>query len=370
MDSKQGKFHKVFEKMGGIFDTDMLDGEAKKLYSNIRSKAYFAVNMLKGDYPNLPPITIDFIINNSLNAVVTKNDDEYYIGLNTGTCMLLLDIYNKMLSTDKILPHIGDISKEITDKHSISSYWDGITTFDFNHFQKTAILPEDEMRRTYAQYYMDLAITFLIFHECGHIIRGHVDYGQSLKQSFWAELDSTSSPNVIDSMTRQTLEMDADSFATNRSYILASTLIDAPNLDELHKMIYSDWNTFTGNFIFSVYSLLRLFGFSDIDVKKAKLYSHPPAAMRISMIADNIPSIFGAIFDPSLVDSISETAVNNIVEAEKAFVSITFFENEVVKYVDIYTNPELDQYKIDILNNWSHVRPFLMPFAFGNLPKA
>jgi hypothetical protein len=378
MTKSQEIFDNIFAERGGIFNPELFKGDiaTKDLdfYNGLKSSILKIVKeKIKPSYPNLPEIHFEFIFNNSLNAAATKYEGEYYVGINIGAFFLIYDMFNKMFSTKSILSGIGNNENENDDKKILSCYMssEGIT-FDENDFARSISLPKDLIRREYARQYTAWAMHFLVFHECAHIIRGHVDFVATKKnKNFWNEFDYSSSPNLYDSSFFQTLEMDADSFATNRSFILANLMInDYDNLSIVEKQICHNWATFSSNWIFVIYSLFRLFGFNLNDLESAKNKTHPPSTIRLSLIHGNIATLFMKVYGENYLKSVSKSTLDSIVQAEKTFNLITYQENMLDKYFNTFLDQSLSLYVKEITDNWNNVRLHLEPFAYGSLPGA
>src|SRR5262249_3263159 len=156
--------------------------------------------------------------------------------------------------------------------------------------------PKDKLRVFYAFAYSSLAFNFLLMHEIGHIVRGHNGYVSSkIKEYKWEEIDYRSIRGpYITPINSQTMEMDADSFATNHAFIQAHYYITHPNAwdeaksDSRMNLIYKDYPSFCGHWCFAVYTLFRLFGFQEIKPDRIRSLSHPPAVIRMSMILANV----------------------------------------------------------------------------------
>lgn len=369
MEEIQKLFHTVFESAGGIED------RWPQNFLQLKENANYVVSYIRKNYSNvhskLPEIHVDFIKNDVLNACASKYKDYYFIGVYSGTYHLVADMFCKMFSTKSVLPHLGLSSLESDEKKTISAILvDGVIGVDYN--LENVVYPKDELRLFYAHAYIRFVMDFLILHEIGHIHRGHNGYISSKLPSrfIWDELDYHSTRgSFLSPLDSQTLEMDADSFATNHGFIQGEFYIKNPESlnkkNHLMKNLYTSYENYYSHWSFAIYSFFRLTGFNEINLEKQKLKSHPPPSIRMAMILSNIISI---IIKRNVCDSnkLSEYLVRTCVLAERAFSEITFQENKGTLFKNAFLDHE--DYMDEIARNWNNVRPLLEPFAFGQLP--
>lgn len=375
MTEKQQIFDKIFKADGGIFDIyDDKNIKLKEVYLPILSMANSTTNYLRNHFFNkyiaLPEIHFDFIYNDALNARATKYGDAYFIGIFTGAHWLIQDMFYKMFSTKSILPHLGNSSIESDEKKTLNAI---ITDFgismDFN--ENNIVYPLDDLRYFYATAYASFVIQFLILHEIGHIVRGHNGYLSSLINGFvWSEVEgSVNKSHGITFLDSQTLEMDADSFALNQSFLASANFIDNPSLWDKQNpqlnLLYRNFPNALEHWTFAIYSFFRLLGFNEINLEKARQRSHPPPAIRMGMLCGNIESLLHYWKIPDK-EKIMSCIVESTIRAEKSFTDITFHNNQYGLFAESYILGK--GYMFEIANNWNNVRPLLEPFAFGELP--
>ncbi|MBC7488453.1 MAG: hypothetical protein H7282_17070 [Cytophagaceae bacterium] len=355
MTVEQFKFHYIFSSKGGLFNVAHLE-ELQHFKTAIEQM----FEVIKKKYPNLPPINFDFVLNDSLNACVKKVNGEYYIGINIGAYFLLKDMFQKMLSSNKVLLNVGNPLIETGDKNLLTALNNRPIEFDIANIEM--IVPKDPVRTSYGSLYMTFCLNFLVLHECAHIIRGHLDYHiKSNHNSDWNEFEDLNPQTNLESCSLyQTLEMDADSFATNWAFIEAESIIEH-NLPPIKNdtSVFENWNSFVFNWFFSIYSLLRMQGFNELNVSKCKSYTHPPATIRMALIAGNIISILEKKNKNDSIDEITKNYIASSKEAEKAYMEITCSHDCFGHFAEIYKNTDLQNYNSEILSNWNKVRPLL-----------
>src|SRR4051812_40373193 len=81
-----------------------LNASASHARSLIRNAATLA--------PKMPPIHFDWIENDCINACAFTHRDKYFIGVNVGSVVYLHSLFSRMLSHPRVLPNVGDVSKE------------------------------------------------------------------------------------------------------------------------------------------------------------------------------------------------------------------------------------------------------------------
>lgn len=365
MDINDLKFNYVFKEKGGIFDPDTTKNI---FFENIKNTIERRRAFFLDSYPSLPPIHGGFIQNLSLNAMATYYKNEYFIGVNLGTYLLMYDMFEKIFASNNLLTNYGDASKETAGKLTLNAIaQSNQIEYDINSTNLFKIINTE--RRYLASRYTEWALKFLIDHEFCHIIRGHLGYvGKKYSNQYWVELTDKNSFSNEEMFIFQTLEMDADSFATNRALIDATALVDRYNeLSNSDKMVFIDTETFLMHWIFVIYSVFRLFGITDFKENDVNKSSHPPPSIRMHMVLINIESILeNNGIDKVEIEKQTTKNFETILIAENAFTSITYHKDLKKVFFNNY-NLALD-YVLNLLNNWNNVRPLIEPFAFGPLP--
>ena len=196
--------------------------------------------------------------------------------------------------------------------------------------------------------YLMIAINFIIRHEIAHIIHGHCGYLEHLfdKNGRFDE----NSDNGLEYLDRQTMEMDADSFAVNYAY----KEIDFYIKNTPGKVIAIK------DFLFAVYCFFRIFEFKHFDENTDRHNEHPPESIRMNMIISNILSILIKYNDPCL-EEIKKELNNVLLSAEKAFTEISNDENSSkIFYMNAINS---SNYVKEIINNWNKIYHVIKPFA-------
>ncbi len=360
MNYKDKEFDEAFKLRGGICSLDHLEINSYRDYGKNHS------DFLRPRYPDAPEVNYSLINSDFLNAAAAAYNGNYFIGVNLGTCALLSDLFLKILACPDTFPHIGNPSLESVEKKSISaSLVNGFIYYDpLNGTSSTK--PNDSFRARYAAELVHHALDFLIFHEYGHIFRGHLGYLSSLSDTnanFNFDLFHT---GVSDSaLNSRTLEMDADSFAANNSYLkFVSIRYFNGQIPDGLDFVYKDLNTYFGGWSFAVYSLFKLFNMTKFDELTAKRSNYPPPDVRSRMIFGNIASILNRDSVENGNEIVS-TMVESVKLVDEAFGKITYAPANNVWFSNY---EQVTPYIAEIIDNWVNLHDLLLPFSYGDLP--
>ncbi len=229
------------------------------------------------------------------------------------------------------------------------------------------MLPIDFTRQLYASLFAKAALYFLFDHEYAHVIFGHVDYVGNADSIFSIE-EAQPERNRIPGIDSQTLEMDADSFATHHGILFVGNVIDQiDKLPEYRRPFFSGWENGISNWLFAIYSFFRLFGYKEYKVSDLLHYSHPPVGIRQRMIYHTLLRLC----DDRLVTGISSERLNTIYldtidKVENAFNEIS--ESPMKRSaIDFAYTSEASDHAFAILKNWENIRPQLEKYARGYL---
>ncbi len=360
------KFDAVFKDVGGRYYTDNKENDESfniGLKQVIDDAEGFIKYLRRSRYVNLPYINFNIINNPTLNACAVLVGDEYYIGLNVGSFLLVNDMFSKMFSNKEIFSNIGNVSLETTSAKKLSRFiYNDEIYFNTKVFE--SFLPQDPIRGSFSMMLSWLAINYLVHHEIGHIIRGHCGYYKSISyKQHWSELELKQFDNPFHF---QTMEMDADSFAVNYAFLstdnVAQAKADGKTIDYPWNLIYTDIEIFFHYWTFAIYSFHRLCNIEHFNEEETNQLSHPPPSVRISLMMNNILSIMEKRNMPK-IESMSNMLVKTIVEAELAFSKITYEENKP----DIFFSNHVlsTNYTEKLMRNWNNVLPLIKPFAIA-----
>jgi hypothetical protein len=362
MEKDKFDFHKHFLSRGGYFDysqTGLAD-----MYECTLNEFYSKMEGYRSVIPKFPSANINFINNNLLNAVASKGSEEYFIGIYAGTFILLNELFLRMMSSPNILPTIGDVSKEKETKKLFNPQQYNLDTYFLCKPDEENIMPVDKTRQLYASLFAKTALNFLFDHEYAHVAFGHVDYIAMTENVFNISEEELIGMTPLNS---QTLEMDADSFAAHHGMLLLKIINDEPtDLSEFRRPFFCNWKQGVSNWLFSVYSLFRIFGYKNYEINSLLKYSHPPTGLRQRIIAHVIGRLLSERLNVDLEEDFFEIHHDIIDKVENAFneISETKLNRNAIDFA--YTEEASEHMKL-IVKNWETVRPKLEKYAHGYL---
>lgn len=356
-------FDNRMEALGGKFYWEHAPENVRSAYKEVSDRANDLVSSAKRVIPNLPEVYVDFILRPEINAVATRDNRCYFIGITTGTLFMLRTIIGRMLSDSNVFTFVGDPGEESSDLKHILKY-----SADAEEMLKqiSPITPVNEIRRIYAGFLQDQALMFLVGHELTHIAHGHVDYLKSVSQfEYTNELEWFGRKSNQAEISRQAMEMDADQRSIRSRIdslrITSSTWInDGPpwmvqGFDPAD--LIRDW-------AISLNILFRLFGdirFSKIEETRS---NHPPVPLRRLLCEMETFQSVKEFWDPALASSVMQKLDDARRETELAFSSILCepFSQEYAPENIAVTGYK---YAERLLNVWnSEVVEKLRPFSY------
>jgi len=341
--NNKGWFQK---QVGGEYNDE------KREFNYLINNTKKIIESVRSQFPRLPPIHFGILNDLHLRAFTEFYKDEYYIAITIGTLRIIEDLTIKINAAKsgtkgdypKLSIHSGlyGVPEYFPEK---KPHYVSFENIDFSDFEG----------------HRHIIYTYIIYHELCHIFRGHILLKRKCKEinkSLFND-DLLKDINFL-----QTLEMDADSFATtNTIYDLLFKRMIIPNID---LTFFNDLKSFIYNFIYCIYGFIRLTDFEDLNVSDIKKRSHPKPAVRISLIFDNIKSILekeNIQIDFDLIENNVEAAF----QAEKDFVKITSLENKLAVFAEVYGNSEILDYKIQIVKNFQIIKEELKKYSYSEI---
>ncbi|PFI17462.1 hypothetical protein [Bacillus cereus] len=315
--------------------------------------------------PHFPSVHIDFINDVRFNACAIKQDDMYFIGINIGVVQVLEKLFNYIMSHPNLMTGIGDVSLEI--KKEISSDYIAINHNYlrlFTNYDVEVNAPIGKERKLCAKALYMYALEFLILHEYGHIVNGHMDYDYFRRRSglsFMFELNSCEKNGLF----TQTLEMDADSYAATR---ITQSIIEDHNRTlaktEAIGISPMSFKERLKQMCYSVYFMFRLFGEMSYDLRTLEKNSHPAPGFRQQFLFGVLGSLLITELQESLIteDELGDMVEEVIRECEQALKTISDKTFTPVP-ISIITTPEGQEHCIKIMANWKNVKPLIEPYS-------
>ncbi len=321
-------FHREIVRLGlgaRMKITDVIPAEhpARKVYDHIRHISEELIVSAKGNLTGLPHIHFDFIYNENINAVAFKSENQYFIGLTTGTIYMLELVIMRMLSDSRLFDTIGNPSEEAKDLPPLIGY--APKAEQMNKAGLRPKPPRTKPRLDYAGHLNDQALLFLIGHELAHITLGHVDYLQSRAGTAFVTEMGWNAPDEERLIERQCLEAQADMrsvFSRIGSLKLTHIAGKTSNL----KVSWLDSNLSEENLIFdwaiSMNLLFRLFGDVRFNASQLVTSSYPPLPLRRAMATEAAYVAVMGSWDSALKNNASHALHMAMKYSEHAFAII------------------------------------------------
>jgi hypothetical protein len=154
------------------------------------------------------------------------------------------------------------------------------------HRASTDSVPKDEKRILFADVLVQLALEFLVFHEIGHILGGHLETISGKDRS--SEISELAQIGGYESL-RKVLECDADAFA---AYVMSWTLAGKNVAEEILRVfetsIWQPYEFAVLTLLTSIGGLFRLlYPSAPAEIDERNTF-HPHPAVRACLVASSI----------------------------------------------------------------------------------
>jgi len=263
--TREDQFSKAFSPYGNRLDTtndpNIMD---------LRIKCQQTISQ----YSSLD-IYFDFIDNEAVNAIATKFEGSYFIGIYVGTIKVFGYLARKIASHPKTLFDFGNPSMET----NFSKVYNAIIK-NANHIieDDPPAWPATDERQKLCILIYQQSILNILFHEIAHIVNGHIDYVQLLNIGYLEEVQNgKSNLSQMRSLDIQTLEIDADGSSALRTLQELWAIFDSD--EDNFKCILHDYRS-----LFKLWSFVRFMCWRVMEnsyVGQDLLgITHPPTAIR------------------------------------------------------------------------------------------
>lgn len=358
-------------KLGGRLDCATLSDILKSTYEEVKFRSEKSIEFITKQLNNLN-IDFDVIDDYSFNAIAIGINQNHFIGINRGTIATLSLVFNRLLADRNVLEFIGDPSKEKEDLPLLENISrDFIVTTEI---LPLFLPPQCPVRMVFSNHMTKMAIDFILAHEIGHIISGHVAFSQSKFGLTNDELSLIANSEIENKLARKTMEMDADSWAT--TILLSSELNRVVGKNQLPGKEWADFYRRPGMvltlFTFVVSTIYKLFDDNRLDEPTFRLASYPSLRLRcfISLLAIKSNLVLKEINKNTIFEldkfgiPISISAAFSFIET--SFEIITGKKSLTQSIDDAWGDREMDQinqlvdywntYLINELSNVSYVK--------------
>lgn len=118
-------------------------------------------------------LTIEIINDVELNASATSRAGGYVIRINRGVLQHAFGVTLGLCCCPAFLPSVGNAADEVEPKLGTRGFPPIPLTYQDD--DTNILVPRDQTRGTIAHMLADVAINFLLYHEIGHIVGGHLE---------------------------------------------------------------------------------------------------------------------------------------------------------------------------------------------------
>jgi hypothetical protein len=351
---------------GGRLDVTSCEPSLAELVTfSIRRARSFAETS-KHVSARVPRIVVDAVDNSRFDALATFGKDCRIIAIFKGAIQALDILFHRLLADRRIFDYAGEpsLEGEIDPVPALSA--DTIVSKCGN----LVIRPKCEFRALYARHLANTALDFVVGHELGHIMNGHVDCegllfgGGGISEFGFRALEPA------EARIQQTLEMNADNAAAASG--IGSVFIklgDPDGVADPWYHFYQDPKKSFLDWLIAVGCFFRLFGDQTLaDVELARS-SHPPWRARCAMLMSTA-GFYLTKDRPGLSQSDVHRLVPIVLTAvEEAFEALTGEPRRDERLKNTF-NQDVWAYADELHDCWANVvRPKLEPYAFVELPR-
>lgn len=239
------------------------------------------------------PLDILIVDNPSLGAWADSDAARDYIYIHSGAIEVIYGTMLGLLSTPMFFPGIGDFKNEVRPRSIPDGEFPRISLLEITHGieQNThQLFPKNQTRTMLAQVMAELALEFLIYHEIGHIMGGHLEILRSSNHFASITEVQYAFNKPEDSSLRHVLECDADAFACHAT----SWIHTHDKMAEIMCELISDSKWQPTEFALLTYLISTgvIFHITSLKtvrtIDDCKMLSHPHPAVRACLIASSV----------------------------------------------------------------------------------
>ncbi|MGR9426497.1 hypothetical protein [Rhizobium leguminosarum] len=200
------------------------------------------------------------------------------------------------------------------------------------------------------------ALEWLVLHEFGHIVNGHLALGETISGMTYI-LENDPKNDRDKHITDQALEFDADCFANQFALRralgrpLPGETADAADRGELIGRRFK-------SYVFAIMAIIRGFDRERFDVETLFNSDHPPGGVRMGYLLDQIAAFeSGGNIDFSGID-VKDIAAKTAVSVERAIWEATGIHGNGGN-LWAAMNVSEEQFRLPVLSRWAKIHPAL-----------
>ena len=345
-----------------LFNTGFSELSFFSQYKNIAHNLYYGA--LSKDNNTKPEYKIGYRFfydaDKTLNARAVHKDNIDVIFLNVGALGNIYECFYTLFNNKNVFPNIGDCKTATLKK----------CKFFFDEEKRQLVFfngPIDILRRDIADFLALFAIRFIIAHEVGHHLNGHVMYVKE-KTGQFELLMLNNLLDKINPLNYKTLEMDADAFAITDCIDNLITNYEAFENSTYFNCRLKDRNEIFKLWMFAIHCLFLLFERhtkEEKDIYKARyLPTNLRQLLNINVSIDYIEcylKITKYKYKENFHEFYCKEIKNGIDYAESCF-NETFIENHNFLQ-KITKDMEALIYSNIVLDNWKNIKPDLERYS-------
>jgi hypothetical protein len=164
----------------------------------------------------VPKLHFDYIDDFNVNACAFSAEGCGFIGFNGGTVVRFADFFARCLAGDWMF--VADECRAHNQRIDLDPVESWPATPEDYVRIGFAKFPEDPPRQQFMFALLQFALDFILDHELAHIIHGHLGWLEQRGSGDIYVEHSSASARSEDPMIRQTLEFDADAWATVQGF--------------------------------------------------------------------------------------------------------------------------------------------------------
>lgn len=295
-----------------------------------------------------------------LNARATHKGNMDIIFMNVGALGNIYECFYTLFNNKNVFPNIGDPKTATSKKCKFF--------FDENK-KRLAFLngPIDILRRDVAGFLALLAIRFIIAHEVGHHLNGHVMYLKE-KTGHFELLMLNNFFETISPLNYKTIEMDADAFAITDCITNIMTNYETFKNNTYFNRILKDRNEIFKLWMFAIHSLFLLFERHTKEIKDINKALYLPTNLR-QLLNINASMHFIECYLKVTKNKYEEnfhefycSEIKEAIDYAELCFNETFNENhnflrKITNNIDALVHSDI------VLNNWKNIKPDLERYS-------
>jgi hypothetical protein len=283
------------------------------------------------------------------NGASWAEGDARFLEVNLGTAFLAEDLFTRLLAHREVWPELGTPEGEGTP--TVDAFFENAEElFRFGspqgYARPTIVCP---VRRAYAMHVAAIAWDFLVLHELGHIVLGHVAYDASVARGTRREpRRATAATDAAQALEQQGIEFDADSFSTTWLF-----RVRRGGQYEFERLGLAKSTCLAMDIVRAVYGLFLLLCAGREDDAHVLDQTHPPPRLRQFNAAIGFATIIGA--------RDSDSVVQDMVRMDDYYPRLVVGERVDA---DAIRERLVDPHSLRIMAAQAKAREVLRPFAW------